>query len=457
VAHSLETPATVTWWYGADRLYEIAMQPIYFGSPGDQHLLGYLFIGDDIDQGVAEELKQVAASEVAFFAGPDDELVRTTLPADTTAELREKAPSLFDASGNEYRIGNEPYLVTGVELAQRGTEPVHLVVLKSLRDANAFVRNLDSLLLVLGIIAIVVGAVLVFVMSQTFTRPLDRLVDGVRALGHGDYEYPLEVRGKDEVAEVTTAFDRMRTHLRRSQRELLDSERLVTIGRMASSISHDLRHHLVAIMANAEYLSDSRREAERQELCDELRISASQMNDMIESLLELSRPRESLRISEVLIREVVARAVHTVRANPEFSHIPIEIGGDDLACRVDSGKIQRMLQNLLMNACEAVRQQDNACVTVGVSASEGTLNLRVSDNGHGIRDEVRASIFEPFVSDGKENGTGLGLTVVQKIVADHGGQVTIEATSSYGTTMLVTLPIAAPSPPLVALPTVNRR
>jgi signal transduction histidine kinase len=439
------------WWYGANHLYQVAMRPIYFGPADDQRLLGYLFLGHEIDDSMASELKQVAASEVAFFAGPGGrQMVRSTLPAAADGALQKLVPQIFDASGTEFQIGQEPYLVTCVELAEPGQEAVHLVVLKSLREANDFVRNLDRVLLGLGMVAILTGAALVFVMSRTFTRPLDRLVAGVRALGRGDYEYALTVHGKDEVAEVTTAFDRMRSRLRQSQRELLESERLVTIGRMAGSISHDLRHHLVAIVANAEYLSDARREAERQELCEELRISAHQMTDMIDSLLELSRPRESLHLSEVHVREIIGRAIHTVRAHRQFAHVAIDISGEDQACRVDPGKLQRMLQNLIINACEAVGQQTEGRVTVDVRVASRALELRVSDNGRGVDYKVRQSAFEPFVSHGKENGTGLGLTVVQKIVSDHGGHVSIEATSPHGTTILVNLPLvlahATPGP-----------
>lgn len=443
VSAALERKGSL-WWYGAGRLYEVAMQPIYFGAADDQHLLGYLFLGHEIDDATAQELKQVAASEVAFFGGPGgQQMVRSTLPAAANVELQKLVPRIFDASETEFQVGQEPFLVTGVEVAERGQEPVHLVVLKSLRDANGFVRNLDRILLGLGLVAVLAGAALVFIVSRTFTRPLDRLVEGVRALGRGDYDYALTVHGKDEVAELTSAFDRMRVRLRQSQRELLESERLVTIGRMAGSISHDLRHHLVAIVANAEYLSDPRRESQRQELCEELCMSAQQMTDMIDALLELSRPRASLRVAEVFIQEVIDRAIHTVRAHPEFAHVVMEVTGDDQACNVDAGKLQRVLQNLIINACEAGRNRPGGRVTVDVRAAGNTLELRISDNGRGVDDKVRQSAFEPFVSHGKENGTGLGLTVVQKIVSDHGGQVSFETTSSRGTTVLVKLPIAA--------------
>src|SRR5207302_18849 len=81
--------------------------------------------------------------------------------------------------------------------------------------------------------------------------------EGVRALARGDFSFPLTTTGGDEVAEVSEAFGRMRGNLLKTQRNLLESERLATIGRMASSISHDLRHSLAAIVANAEFLCEA--------------------------------------------------------------------------------------------------------------------------------------------------------------------------------------------------------
>ena len=117
----------------------------------------------------------------------------------------------------------------------------------------------------------------------------------MRALEKGDFTYALDARGGDEAAEVTGAFNRMRSSLRKTQQELLEAERLATIGRMASSISHDLRHSLAAIVANAEFLCESRLSSDqREELYQEIRAAVNQMTDLIDSLLEFSRTRESL-------------------------------------------------------------------------------------------------------------------------------------------------------------------
>ncbi|MGB9489005.1 MAG: HAMP domain-containing sensor histidine kinase, partial [Terriglobales bacterium] len=297
-----------------------------------------------------------------------------------------------------------------------------------------------------GLTAVLVGSVLVFLISHTFTRPLDNLVDGVRALEQGDFEYPLEARGGDEVAEVTGTFARMRTSLQKTQRELLDAERLATIGRMASSISHDLRHSLAAVMANAEFLCESKLTAvQREDLYAEIRVAVNQMTDLIESLLEFSRTRESLRPSYGDVGSVVGRAVQAVRAHPEFQKIRIRTASEGLTEGwFDFKKLERVLLNLLLNACEAV-PADGGEIDIKLERVGEKLEIRIADNGPGIAEAVRERLFEPFVSHGKENGTGMGLTVVQKILQDHGGDVIVEQTSATGTIFRIDIPLS-PAP-----------
>jgi signal transduction histidine kinase len=106
----------------------------------------------------------------------------------------------------------------------------------------------------------------------------------------------------------------------------------------------------------------------------------------------------------------------------------------------DQRKLERALFNLLLNACEAV-PATNGVIDVSISEVEGGIEIRVIDNGRGIPDSVRATLFEPFISQGKENGTGLGLTVVQKIIQDHGGEVEVERSDSEGTIFRVVIPL----------------
>jgi signal transduction histidine kinase len=431
------------WWYVDGHLYEVFLQDIYFGPASRQQVLGYLLLGEEIDDGFARSLSRMAASEVAFRYG--DAIVRSTLKPAQESELLRIPPRTVAGGlpqGDQIPLGEEQFLATSVDLSSPGGPTLNLWVLKSFDQATAFLRSLNELLLALGLTAVLAGSLLVFLISHTFTRPLENLVAGVRAMEHGDYAYPLPVRGGDEVAEVTGTFDRMRTNLQRTQRELLDAERLATIGRMASSISHDLRHSLAAVMANAEFLCESNlTPGQREDLYAEIRIAVNQMTDLIESLLEFSRTRESLRPSYGDVRSAVDRAVQGVKAHPEFQRIKIRISGEgSTEGWFDFKKLERALLNLLLNACEVVPAESGK-IDIDLQRRSDRLEIRIEDNGPGIADTVRDRLFEPFVSYGKENGTGMGLTVVQKILQDHGGDVAVEKTSVSGTTFRINIPL----------------
>jgi signal transduction histidine kinase len=105
----------------------------------------------------------------------------------------------------------------------------------------------------------------------------------------------------------------------------------------------------------------------------------------------------------------------------------------------DSKRMERALFNLLLNACEAV-VTGKGRVEVDASSACEAFEIRVIDSGPGIPSAVRSSLFDPFVSWGKMNGTGMGLAIVNKLVQDHGGSVTVEKTSDAGTTFLIKLP-----------------
>ncbi len=429
------------WWFGGHHLYQAFVQPIYFGSRTEGPVFGFLVVGYEIDDSLAHEISKVSASQVAFSYA--NEVVATTLSPEQSqsASVSSLVAGLSNDAPRDVEVGKEHFLATSLDLSGQHETLVRLSVLESYDHAAQFLDKLNRLLILLGFAAVVVGSGLVFFVSHTFTRPLASLVQGVRALEHGDFHHPLDPRGSDEVAELTSAFDRMRASLLKTQSALLESEQLATIGRMASSISHDLRHSLAAIVANSEFLCDGRlTSAQREELYQEVRTGVNQMTDLIDSLLEFARTRESLTPAYGSISETVQRAIQAVRLHPRHQGTLIEVhsNGQPLAW-FDSRKLERALYNLLLNACEAAPASGGR-VDVTLQQSEGALTIVVSDNGPGIAEPIRDKLFHPFVSFGKENGTGLGLTVVQKIVQDHGGEVFAERTAEGRTVFRMVLP-----------------
>jgi signal transduction histidine kinase len=445
VAGSLNEEDSSHWWFGAHHLYQTFVQPVYFGAKTEGPLLGFLIIGYEIDERLAREVSKVSASQVIFSYG--DEIVATTLTPQR-AKSAGVSGIVAEHSHTEPRdieVGNENFVATSLDLSGQQSTPVRLTVLGSYDQAAKFLDNLNRLLLLLGLTAVLIGSGLVFLISHTFTRPLASLVEGVRALEHGDFYHPLDPRGSDEVAELTAAFDRMRASLLKTQQALLESEQLATIGRMASSISHDLRHALAAVVANSEFLCDGRlTSVQREELYQEVRTGVNQMTDLIDSLLEFARTRESLNPAYGNVMETVQRAMQAVRLHPRHQGTVIEMrsNGENLAW-FDPRKLERALYNLLLNACEAAPGREGR-VQVSVERNGIWVSIAVADNGPGIAKEIRDKLFHPFVSFGKENGTGLGLTVVQKIVQDHGGEVFTERSGDERTIFRITIPGRAP-------------
>jgi signal transduction histidine kinase len=432
------------WWMGAQRLYEVFLKPIYFGPASEGHLLGFLVIGHEIDSRVAEQTSRIANSKVVFRYG--NTIVTTTLNAEMSAELaRLQLPEASATRPESIQLGRERFLATTLNLSPDSNPAVSLTVLKSYDEATAFLQRLNRLLLLLGLLAVLVGSALVFLISDTFTRPLSSLLQGVAALERGDFDYALHTDGSDEAAELTRAFDRMRDSLRKTQQSLIESERLATIGRMASSISHDLRHSLAAIVANAEFLCDSKlRREQRDELYQEVQLASHRMTDLIDSLLEFSRTRASLRPTHGGIRAAMENAIYAVRSNPEFHKVRFEIRQSGAVQGwFDHRRLERVFFNLLLNACESMADRTGQ-IEIDLGDLGKAIEIKIRDHGRGIPESIRKSLFEPFVSEGKQNGTGLGLTVVQKIVQDHAGEIVVESTSSEGTIFRIVLPRPTP-------------
>ena len=427
------------WWFGADHIYEVFLKPIYFGPASNNRLLGFLVVGYQIDERVASQIGRIANSKVAFYYG--ESIVTTTLPPDLTRQLAAYGPPERLQNPQAIQLGSERFLLTTLKLTPEGGPQVRLTVLKSYDQATAYLHKLNRLLLGLGILAVLLGSVLVFLISDTFTRPLSILLAGVAALKKGDFRYPLKTDGSDEAAELSRAFDDMRDSLLKTQQNLIESERLATIGRMASSISHDLRHSLAAIVANAEFLCDNDlTEKQRDELYQEVQLAVHRMTELIDSLLEFSRTRASLRPTYGNVRNAVENAVQAVRSNPEFHNALIEIRQNGAAEGwFDHRKLERVFFNLLLNACEAMPNRAGR-IEIDLNDDSAMIEIKVSDNGRGIPNDIRDTLFEPFVSQGKENGTGLGLTVVHKIVQDHGGEIRVAQTSPQGTVFQIRIP-----------------
>jgi signal transduction histidine kinase len=216
-------------------------------------------------------------------------------------------------------------------------------------------------------------------------------------------------------------------------------ELLPAVSRMVALICHDLRLPLAAILANAEFLTESDiSETERNEFYQEIRWSVVRMNELVSSLLECSKDREPLRPAARNIVDTVERASRLAGVKQEFRRITIEHHHKGLAVGwFDSSGLERVVANLLLNACEAV-SPDSGRVVITTTGNRCCLQIGVWDNGPGIPPTIQHSVFQPLVS------SGLGLAIVKKIVEDHGGEIYLDGRSGTGTLFQITIPCAIP-------------
>jgi signal transduction histidine kinase len=411
------------------KLFEVFSEPFYFGSEVSGTLLGYVTIGYWIDDRLASQVSQAAAATAALVVGNSvvasnlDEKYRGLLPG----RIQQNAGA--SDAGRDVWLGTEHYLEASVSLSANGSPEVELLVLKSYDRAAAFLKRLNWLIAGLGTLGIILGSLLARYITGTITRPLETLVEGARALGSGNFDYQLASGGALELQELENAFDRMRRELSATQKELLEKERLATIGSMANSISHDMRHYLSAVYANAEFLSySSSGVEERAGLMNEIRLGVQGMTEMIEALLIFSRTGQSLHPTFEPINVLVERVVSLIHAHPDGQHVSIGVEGLPVSeMWMDAKKIERAIYNLVLNACQAARRGSLLPkVQLLFEESDRELRTYVIDNGCGVADPIRRTLFEPFVSEGRQSGIGLGLTLANLIAQEHGGSVVLE-------------------------------
>jgi len=459
LSHDLKQGHSTGWWYSGTRLYQVVLQPFYDDQPAKRNLSGTVIVGHGMDRS-ANELRRVSSSHMAFRYGSD--IVASTLPAFKEQDFARVLRS--GSSPEQINVDGERFFASSVELAS-GPQPVSFIVLKSYDEALAYLARENQLLAGLGFLAVLTGAVLVFLISDKFMRPLASLDEGVHALEQGDFAYPLETNGMDEVAHVTRAFDRMRSTLKNNetQKQLLEdqlrkAQKMEAIGQLAGGVAHDFNNLLTVIKGHGDLILD------RLQPTDPLQGSAHQIEKAADRAASLTRQLLAFSRMQVLqpkvldlnslVAEMCSLLKRLVREDITFTFR----AGESLGrVKADPGQIEQVIMNLTVNASDAMPAGGELIVeTRNVTVDEPFaktrlpvlpgeyVRLTVEDTGDGMDDATKARIFEPFFTT-KElgKGTGLGLATVYGIVKQSGGWIWVESEPGEGARFEVYLPAIA--------------
>ncbi len=229
---------------------------------------------------------------------------------------------------------------------------------------------------------------------------------------------------------------------RRAQGQLIEAERMSAIGRMACSISHDMRHSLTTIYANAEFLERHDRSASaRAELLLEIQEAVLAMTERIDSLLEYGNSGRTKSLVRESVSLVVKKAVAAVKCHPDGRNVSITVGKFPPAeADIDATSLESAICNLLLNACQAATRSTHVPeVKVHLTEVDERIYITILDNGLGIPASVRKTLFDPFATAGKPNGTGLGLTLARRIAEEHGGSVCLDESNPERTVFTLSL------------------
>lgn len=383
---------------------------------------------------------------------------RAALPrAVRDAIARGESPSVRDDAAKP--DGRLDTFVPGV--ASDG--PGALRLSTSLAAERRYVRASLVRVALTGVLMFAASALVAGVIGVWFVgRPIRVLLAKTRRIGAGDFTGAVELPQSDELGTLARGLNATADQLAAAQHrvaaetsarieavvQLRHADRLLTVGRLASGLAHELGTPLNVVESHGRMIQTG--EVEGAEAKDSGRIVVEQsrrMTALVRQLLDFAR-RGGVERAPVALRPLLAEACALLVPNARKAGVTLEVvPGDAVTAMGNDGQLLQVVTNLCTNAIHAVQAAPGrgGAITVAVAAEGPWAVIRVRDTGAGMTPEVRDRIFEPFfTTKSVGEGTGLGLAVVHGIVGDHGGRIEVETAPGAGSTFAVYLPRGEP-------------
>jgi signal transduction histidine kinase len=383
------------------------------------------------DAAMMRRLRELYNAEWAAAASVPDNIVAASFPPEQAAEFSRRLeadaePGWITLAGRRYRFDSAD--VTTSDPLTGEVEPGRLYMLVPdvhFQEARMRARRRVARVIIPAALTATAVAVL---LSFSITRPIRRLASEMDRLADADAagnpdDRDATQRGPAEVQQLAESFHRMLDRLERAQRQMLHSEQLATVGKVALGVAHELRNPLSGIQMNIRVLKD------REDLADDPGLAAilreiDRMTLYLDELMGLASGRDSAggqldrqpaRLSELAESVLTILAGRLRHARLEAR---VETAADEPSVSVDENQIRQAVMNLLVNAIEA--SPPETTVGVRITRRGGRLRLTVADAGPGVTDH--ADVFDAFVT-GKPNGVGLGLYICRQILDRHDGWI----------------------------------
>lgn len=364
--------------------------------------------------------------------------------------------------------GQKPYnIIVPIIVGDEQLGYVHINML--LDDFSKLIRSnlYKRLFVTLGIFTL--GILSSLWLARKYTHPIEKVVEAAKKVAAGDLSKTLEVKGRDEISELTQSFNEMVERLREQrdlEERLREAERFSAIGQLASGIAHEFRNPLNFISLSIDHLKtqleantvpvvdkgqsfrqnsvQEQKEAtsreEMLEMMGNIKREIHRLNQMVENFLRYGKPPK-LHPQEVDIELLLSDVIDLARHNAREQGINVVVQSNGLPPVIaDREQIKTCFMNIIANAIQAMPQGGELRVETEQDDVKHDIKIVFSDTGHGIGEETLPRIFQPYFTT-KQLGIGLGLSLTREIIHEHGGKITVSSRMNQGTKVTVTLPV----------------
>ena len=299
-------------------------------------------------------------------------------------------------------------------------------------------------------IAILIGIMLAIIMVYLVFKPLSLIKQAAEAIARGRFVKVDVLNTRDEIQQVMEAFNIMVSELERRQDQLIQAEKLSSLGTLTAGVAHQLNNPLNNISTSCQIAIDeftSGDEKIQQQMLHNIEQETLRARDVVKNLLEFARTQE-FAPQQAALAEVVHKSILLAKSQirPDID-MTVDIPAD-LVLPMDVQRMQEVFINLIINATQAIDRQGQITIRAALDVATDEVVIEIQDNGQGIPEKNLARIFDPFFTTKEVGvGTGLGLSVVYGIVQQHRGSIAVQSKAGQGTSFFIRLPGAgSPTP-----------
>lgn len=306
--------------------------------------------------------------------------------------------------------------------------------------------------LIVTFIGVAIALIISYFLGNNVLRPIRHLVFASNRLAKGDLSHRVAIKSGDVIGELGKTFNYMADSIKerdeklkeQTKNQIMKSEKLAMIGRLAAGVAHEINNPLGGILVYSHLLlEDTAGSDPKRANLEKIIRETTRCKDIVRSLLDFARPGEP-KIELSSLNETIEGVLSLVEKQVLFHNITIEkdLARDLPRIAFDKSQLQQVFMNIVLNAAEAMDGKGKLTIRTQISVDGSYGEAKFTDTGHGIPKENFENLFEPFFTTKKPGeGTGLGLSISYGIVKKHSGKIEVESEVGKGTTFTIKLPI----------------